>query len=417
MRKDVLIVGGGAAGLMAALFAARGGAKVTLLERNEKLGKKIYITGKGRCNLTNACEQEEFMRHILRNPRFLYAALAALDNFGTMELMESLGLPLKTERGERVFPASDKASDVTGTLARELARLGVTVRLNARVSRLLTEGGRAAGVLLENGEAVRADAVILATGGFSYPSTGSIGDGHRMAEETGHAPHQCPARPRSHRNGGDVALRAFRAFPAQRQALCLRKGRKKGKAHLCRAGRAAFYPLRHFRAAGLDAFQPAAGGSFPRAAGHRPEAGAGRRHAGRAHGARSARTLPQAAHHRDGRPRAAQPGADAFGTGGHLPRPARQRPDARAARGAAGAFQGAAAHAAEAARLFRGHRHPRRRERARGERLDHGVKTPAGAVLCRGAARRGRHHWRLQFADRLFHRRLAGRSAAKEAEA
>ena len=187
MQKHILIVGGGAAGLMAALFAARGGAQVTLLERNEKLGKKIYITGKGRCNLTNACEQEEFMRHILRNPRFLYAALAALDNFGTMELMESLGLPLKTERGERVFPASDKASDVTGTLARELARLGVTVRLNARVSRLLTEGGRAVGVLLENGEALKADAVILATGGFSYPSTGSTGDGHRMAEETGHA--------------------------------------------------------------------------------------------------------------------------------------------------------------------------------------------------------------------------------------
>ena len=187
MQKHILIVGGGAAGLMAALFAARGGAKVTLLERNEKLGKKIYITGKGRCNLTNACEQEEFMRHILRNPRFLYAALATLDNFGTMELMESLGLTLKTERGERVFPASDKASDVTNTLARELARLGVTVRLNARVSRLLTEGGRAVGVVLENGEALKADAVILATGGFSYPSTGSTGDGHRMAEETGHA--------------------------------------------------------------------------------------------------------------------------------------------------------------------------------------------------------------------------------------
>ena len=96
MRKDVLIVGGGAAGLMAALFAARGGAKVTLLERNDKLGKKIYITGKGRCNLTNACEREEFMRHILRNPRFLYAALATLDNFGTMELMASLACAGRT---------------------------------------------------------------------------------------------------------------------------------------------------------------------------------------------------------------------------------------------------------------------------------------------------------------------------------
>ena len=161
------------------------------------------------------------MRHILRNPRFLYAALATLDNFGTMELMESLGLPLKTERGERVFPTSDKASDVTGTLARELARLGVTVRLSARVSRLLTEGGRAAGALLENGEAVKADAVILATGGLSYPlhrlhrrrTPHGGGDGARA--------HQRPARPRAHRDGGDVALRAFRAFFAQRQALCL----------------------------------------------------------------------------------------------------------------------------------------------------------------------------------------------------
>ena len=187
MRKDILIVGGGAAGLMAALFAARGGAKVTLLERNEKLGKKIYITGKGRCNLTNACEQEEFMRHILRNPRFLYASLAALDNMGLMSLMESLGLPLKTERGERVFPASDKASDVTSTLARELERLGVEVKLNARVSRLLCEGGRARGVELEGGARLTADAVVLATGGLSYPSTGSTGDGLRMAEETGHA--------------------------------------------------------------------------------------------------------------------------------------------------------------------------------------------------------------------------------------
>ena len=187
MQKSVLVIGGGAAGMMAALFAARANARVTLLERNEKTGKKIYITGKGRCNLTNACDREAFLRRVMRNPRFLYASLATLDSFATMALMDELGLALKTERGDRVFPASDKASDVTATLMRELARLGVQVRLNARARRVLTEGGRASGVQLETGERICADAVILATGGLSYPSTGSTGDGHEMASQTGHA--------------------------------------------------------------------------------------------------------------------------------------------------------------------------------------------------------------------------------------
>lgn len=187
MQTSVLVIGGGAAGMMAALFAAREGAGVTLLERNEKTGKKIYITGKGRCNLTNACDRESFMRRVLRNPRFLYASLAALDNLGTMALMEQLGLPLKVERGERVFPVSDKASDVTAALMRELSRLGVRVRLNARARGAWVEGGQARGVELESGERVPADAVIVATGGLSYPSTGSTGDGYRIAEATGHA--------------------------------------------------------------------------------------------------------------------------------------------------------------------------------------------------------------------------------------
>ncbi len=172
--------------MMAALFAARGGARVTLLERNEKLGKKVYITGKGRCNVTNAADMEAFQRSIFRNPRFMYAAFALLDNRGVMELMEELGVPMKVERGSRVFPASDKASDVIAALRRALERAGVDVRLNARVASLIERDGRCRGVVMEDGEALAADAVVLATGGLSYPATGSTGDGHRMAAETGH---------------------------------------------------------------------------------------------------------------------------------------------------------------------------------------------------------------------------------------
>lgn len=187
MAKQVIVVGGGAAGMLASLFAARTGAAVTLVERNEKLGKKLYITGKGRCNLTNAAEPEPFLKHILRNPRFLYASLAALDNQKFMVLIESLGVPLKIERGDRVFPQSDKSSDITRALERELRRLGVVVRYNTRVKGLLIEGGRAAGVTLHTGENMPADAVILATGGVSYPVTGSTGDGHDLARDAGHA--------------------------------------------------------------------------------------------------------------------------------------------------------------------------------------------------------------------------------------
>ncbi|NLF28962.1 MAG: NAD(P)/FAD-dependent oxidoreductase [Clostridiales bacterium] len=187
MQKTAIVIGGGAAGLMAALFAARGGARAALVERTEKLGKKIYITGKGRCNLTNAVSREEFLERVLHNPRFLYASLAALDPAGLMRLMEELGVPLKTERGGRVFPASDKASDVTSALAKELQRLGVSVRLNARAAEILAENGRAAGVRLEDGTRLLAGAVILATGGKSYPSTGSTGDGYQLAAAHGHS--------------------------------------------------------------------------------------------------------------------------------------------------------------------------------------------------------------------------------------
>lgn len=185
--KRILVIGGGAAGMLAALFAAKSGAAVTLLERNEKLGKKIYITGKGRCNLTNAAEDDEFMRAIVRNPRFLYAAFSAFSNRDMMELMRQQGVPVKIERGSRVFPESDKASDVTYGIKRAMDLYGVDVRLNTRVEQLLIENGRCIGVQLDNGASCFSDAVILATGGVSYPSTGSTGDGYRFAEEAGHS--------------------------------------------------------------------------------------------------------------------------------------------------------------------------------------------------------------------------------------
>lgn len=184
--KHIIIIGGGAAGMMAALYAARSGARVTLLERNEKLGKKLYITGKGRCNLTNAADMEIVMRAVFRNPRFLYAAFAALDNRGVMALMEELGVPLKVERGERVFPASDKSSDIIFALQRALNREGVDIALNTGVKALDISDGICRGVILDDGRKMSADAVIVCTGGVSYPSTGSTGDGYRFAEAAGH---------------------------------------------------------------------------------------------------------------------------------------------------------------------------------------------------------------------------------------
>ncbi len=191
MKKHILVIGGGAAGLLAALYALRGGASVTLLERNEKLGKKIYITGKGRCNVTNAQEPEAFMKNIVRNPRFLYASFACLDNTGLMDLIESLGTKLKVERGDRVFPESDHASDITNAFEREIRRMGADIRLNTRVKEIASKDGKCTGVITEDGRHIAADAVIIATGGLSYPSTGSTGDGHAFARATGHGVTAC----------------------------------------------------------------------------------------------------------------------------------------------------------------------------------------------------------------------------------
>ena len=185
MRK-VIVVGGGAAGMMAAVFAARQGGKVHLLEKNEKLGKKLFITGKGRCNLTNAADIGELFNAVVSNPKFLYSSFYSFTNDQTIDFFEELGVKTKVERGGRVFPQSDHSSDVISALSRELSRLGVEVSLNTKVKELIVEEGRVTGVLLASGKKMVSDAVIVASGGISYPSTGSTGDGYRFAKECGH---------------------------------------------------------------------------------------------------------------------------------------------------------------------------------------------------------------------------------------
>ncbi len=183
---EVIVIGGGAAGMMAALQCARMGGRVTLLEGNEKLGKKVYITGKGRCNLTNDCTLDEFMQQVAHNPRFLYSALNAFTPQDMMSLLEENGCPVVVQRGRRVFPATEKASDVTRTLTRLMQQAGVNIRLNTKVQDILVEDGRVQGVITRQGERLSAGQVILATGGQSYPVTGSDGDGYRLAEKLGH---------------------------------------------------------------------------------------------------------------------------------------------------------------------------------------------------------------------------------------
>jgi len=184
-KLDVIVIGGGAAGMMAALQAAWAGAQVVLLEKNEKLGKKIYITGKGRCNVTNACDTEDFFRQVPRNSKFLNAAVRQFGYEDVTSLLSMLGTETKVERGNRVFPVSDKASDVTRALARGMKDAGVQVELNTEVQSVIREDGVFA-VSLKQGGTLYAKAVIVATGGLSYPSTGSTGDGYGFAKENGH---------------------------------------------------------------------------------------------------------------------------------------------------------------------------------------------------------------------------------------
>lgn len=184
MSKRIVVIGGGAAGMMAAICAAESGAAVTLLEPNERLGKKLNITGKGRCNVTNNADLETLLANVPRNGKFLYSAFSRFDGRAAMAFFEELGVPVKTERGNRVFPVSDRAFDVSGALERRLRRLRVQL-VRDRAADLTTADGAVTGVTGEKGT-YPAQAVILATGGVSYPATGSTGDGHRLAARAGH---------------------------------------------------------------------------------------------------------------------------------------------------------------------------------------------------------------------------------------
>lgn len=182
----VIVIGGGAAGMMAAVAASDNGHRVVLYEKNEKMGKKLFITGKGRCNVTNAADMETLFQNVCTNEKFLYSAFYQYDNQAVMDFLEKSGCPLKIERGERVFPVSDHSSDVINAFQRALKSRNVEICLNTEVKEVLTESTKFVGVRLANGQEITADGCIVCTGGISYASTGSTGDGYRFAKETEH---------------------------------------------------------------------------------------------------------------------------------------------------------------------------------------------------------------------------------------
>ena len=184
--SKVLVIGGGAAGMFAAIFAARNGNEVHVLEKNEKLGKKLFITGKGRCNITNASDMDTLFESVVTNSKFLYSSFYGYTNQDVMNFFEELGLKIKVERGERVFPESDHSSDVIAALSKEMRRLGVEISLHTEVKEILTNADGVTGVLLSDGTTLDGDTCIVATGGYSYRTTGSTGDGYRFAKEAGH---------------------------------------------------------------------------------------------------------------------------------------------------------------------------------------------------------------------------------------
>ncbi len=226
--SKVAIIGGGAAGMFAAVFAARRGHEVSVYEKNEKLGKKLFITGKGRCNITNACEMDELFASVLTNAKFLYSSFYGYTNEDVIRFFEDLGVKTKVERGNRVFPVSDHSSDVIKALEKEMKRLGVVVHLHCSVKTIKVEDGKFAGLVLMDGKLVQADACIVATGGFSYQTTGSTGDGYEFAKEMGHTVETpVPAL---------VPMEVKEEFVKELQGLSLRNVRaqiKDGKKVLC----------------------------------------------------------------------------------------------------------------------------------------------------------------------------------------
>lgn len=183
--SKVLIVGGGAAGMFASIFAGRNGNEVHVFEQNEKLGKKLFITGKGRCNLTNASDMDTVFESVQRNKKFLYSAFYGFTNEDVMDFFEKAGMPIKIERGNRVFPVSDHSSDVIGALTREMKKVGVQIHLNQKVQNLIIVENKVTGIRLDGGEKIQADQVLIATGGISYQTTGSTGDGYQFAKDAG----------------------------------------------------------------------------------------------------------------------------------------------------------------------------------------------------------------------------------------
>ena len=200
--------------MAAAVFAAELGCQVHLFEKNEKLGKKLFITGKGRCNFTNDCPEEEFFPNVISNPKFLYSSLYGFNCRAAIDFFERLGVDTKVERGNRAFPASDHSSDIIRAMERRLRELGVKVSLNTEVQDVFCREGRAAGLILKEGARAHGDAVLIASGGLSYPSTGSTGDGYRWAEKVGHSLQ--PLRPAL------VPLETEEAYIPRMQGLSLR---------------------------------------------------------------------------------------------------------------------------------------------------------------------------------------------------
>ena len=184
--KKVVVIGGGPAGMMAAATAADNGAEVILLEKQHRLGRKLLITGKGRCNITNDCDVEELIENVPTNGKFLYSAFYTFTNYDAINMFNSLGLKTKTERGKRVFPESDKALDVAKALEKQVKDQNVKVILNAKVNKIVTKDNKIEKVIYNNNESIKCDSVILATGGLSYPLTGSTGDGYKFAKDLGH---------------------------------------------------------------------------------------------------------------------------------------------------------------------------------------------------------------------------------------